>query len=70
MEKIKPLFDEIYCHEPLQKVDEEEEKAHQAEIERLQKIVTEIERKEMIQRNINQLLYTKMYPGFGRMPDY
>ena len=40
------------------------------ELEKLQKTVTKIETQEMIERSINQILYSRINPGAGKMPEY
>jgi hypothetical protein len=65
MEKVKPLWDEIWCRRPLEGVEIEDNKE---EMERLQKEVTKIETKQMIQNCINQAFFAKMNPGGGQQP--
>lgn len=68
MEKIKPLFDQIWCQRPLDMPDPEEEAKKEKEIAELQAKVTEIERKELIKWSISQAIFSKLNPGAGIMP--
>lgn len=67
MEKLKPLFDDIWLKRPLYEPDLEEEAAKDKELEELQKKVTEIETKQLIERSITQLRYARMNPGSGML---
>jgi hypothetical protein len=67
MEKIKPLWDDIWLKRPLY----EEEKVNpkkEAEMKQLQDKVTKIETDQMIQWSINQCIFSKINPGVGTMP--
>lgn len=65
MEKLKPLFDDIWLKRPLEMPDPEEDKAKEKELAELQAKVTELETKEMIQRSINQAIFSKLNPRCG-----
>mmetsp|Transcript_5631 Transcript_5631/g.4841 ORF Transcript_5631/g.4841 Transcript_5631/m.4841 type:complete len:105 (-) Transcript_5631:985-1299(-) len=65
MEKIKPLWDDIWLKRPLYEVDEEEEKKEKERIDKLQKKVTEIETKQLIQLSINKAIFAQLNPGAG-----
>jgi len=68
MDKLKPLWDDIYLRMPIVDSDEEGEKIREKEIQKLQKKVTKIETKQMIQNSINQAIFSKLNPGAGAMP--
>ena len=68
MEKIKPLWDDIWLKRPLFEIDEEEAKEKEIEIQELQKKVTKIETNQMIQLSINKAIWAKLNPGVGFLP--
>ncbi|CAI2371484.1 unnamed protein product [Moneuplotes crassus] len=68
MEKIKPLWDDIYLKRPLFEVDEEEEKKKDLEIQALQEKVNKFETKDFIALSINKAIHAKLNPGFGDLP--
>lgn len=68
MEKLKPLWDDIWCKRPLFEVDEEEEREREKDLEELQKKVTKIETNQMIQLSINKAIWSKLNPGLGSLP--
>ena len=70
MEKVKPLFDDIWIRRPQNENDYKEIEEKNKEIAELQAVVTKIETQEMIQRSINQILYSRINPGAGMMPTY
>ena len=68
MDKLKPLWDDIYLRMPIVDSDEEGEKIREKEIQKLQKKVKKIETEQMIQNSINQAIFSKLNPGAGAMP--
>lgn len=70
MDKVKPLFDDIWLKRTMHEDDLHEIEEKDKELEKLQKTVTKIETQEMIERSINQILYSRINPGAGRMPEY